>query len=391
MSISKSELKIFGWDSVSGYWLVIGIQQWGYFDDGNQLSSEGNTRIFPLSMSTVYAISAIRLYSLRTDRYGLVSLKSYTPSQAVFQGSVWDSGGGTSNNTAGTFFWFVVGQQQWGQNTSSGTTTSVTYPIAMSSCFNVVGNMCTNAINGFEHNVYPYTISASSFTMYTRNTDSKAFSWIAFGRQLQWGKSSSSGRATTTVTLPISMASAIYAVAISQAAASDTWSTWSSIVSNTQIKLTNNYGPGSWWLVIGKQQWGYSSSNTITFPIAFTKFKAISRLSIRSSSSGSQHHCSGHSLTGFTQVHDSNEQTLWIAVGEQQWGKGNTTTSRDNVVTLPVTYPNSYTCLVAQYISAANEKYTSQVLTTSTNSTLYLHWGRSYSSGSYVKWFTIGY
>ena len=75
----------------------------------------------------------------------------------------------------------------------------------------------------------------------------------------------------------------------------------------------------------------------------------------------------------------------------KQWGKGNTTTSRDNVVTLPVTYPNSYTCLVAQYISSATEKYTSQVLTTSTNSTLYLHWGRSYSSGSYVKWFTIGY
>ena len=113
MSISKSELKIFGWDNVSGYWLVIGIQQWGYFDDGNQLSSEGNTRIFPLSMSNVYAISAIRLYSLRTDRHGLISLKSYTTSQAVFQGSVWDNGGGTSNNTAGTFFWFVVGKQQW--------------------------------------------------------------------------------------------------------------------------------------------------------------------------------------------------------------------------------------------------------------------------------------
>ena len=75
---------------------------------------------------------------------------------------------------------------------------------------------------------------------------------FANGLILQWGKSSSSGSATTTVTLPISMASAIYAVAISQAAASDTWSTWSSIVSNTQIKLTNNYGPGSWWLVIGK-------------------------------------------------------------------------------------------------------------------------------------------
>lgn len=72
--------------------------------------------------------------------------------------------------------------KQWGRKESSGATTSVTYPIAMSSCFNIIGNMCTNAINGYEHNVYPYTISASSFTMYTRNTDSKAFSWVAFGK-----------------------------------------------------------------------------------------------------------------------------------------------------------------------------------------------------------------
>ena len=47
------------------------------------------------------------------------------------------------------------------------------------------------------------------------------------------------------------MPSTIYAITISQAAASDTWSTWSSVVSNSQIKLTNNYAPGSWWLVIG--------------------------------------------------------------------------------------------------------------------------------------------
>ena len=87
----------------------------------------------------------------------------------------------------------------------------------------------------------------------------------------QWGKSSSSGRATTTVTLPLTMPVAIDNVVISQAAASDTWSTWSSIVSTSQIKLTNNYGPGSWWFVTGRQQWGLNyTSKTITFPISFT-------------------------------------------------------------------------------------------------------------------------
>lgn len=74
-----------------------------------------------------------------------------------------------------------------------------------------------------------------------------------------------------------------------------------------------------------------------------------------------------------------------------QWGKGNTTTDRNNTVTLPVTYETTYACMVAQYLPTAQEKYTSQVLTTSTNSTLYLHWGRTYNSGNYVKWMTIGY
>lgn len=91
-------------------WISVGKQQWGYFNNNDQLSSAGNTRTYPLSLSTVYAINAIRLYSLRTDRHGLISLKSFTTSSAVFQGSVWDSGGGTSNNTTGTFFWFVVGE-----------------------------------------------------------------------------------------------------------------------------------------------------------------------------------------------------------------------------------------------------------------------------------------
>ena len=83
--------------------------QWGYFNDSNQLSSAGNTRTYPLSLSTVYAINAIRIYNLRGDRHGLISINNYTTSNCVFQGSVWDSGGGTSNGTAGTFFWLVIG------------------------------------------------------------------------------------------------------------------------------------------------------------------------------------------------------------------------------------------------------------------------------------------
>ena len=132
----------------------------------------------------------------------------------------------------------------------------------------------------------------------------------------QWGKSSSSGRATTTVTLPISMASAIYAVAISQAAASDTWSTWSSIVSNTQIKLTNNYGPGSWWLVTGKQQWGNTQAASNNFPIAFpsTCYAVIPTEYVTWNIEGNTSLFGNISRTGFT-CYNLDRRKYYVAVG----------------------------------------------------------------------------
>ena len=124
------------------------------------------------------------------------------------------------------------------------------------------------------------------------------------------------------------MASAIYAVAISQAAASDTWSTWSSIVSNAQIKLTNNYGPGSWWLVIGKQQWGRSAATKDTnvesdFPISFsTVYGAVEA---RQHSSNSWDYCSD--ITGLTTSSITTRSgggtgtyVYWFVLGKQQWG-----------------------------------------------------------------------
>ena len=127
-------------------------------------------------------------------------------------------------------------------------TKTKTFPIAFSnSCYSVLNIMNVNS-NRYE-NPYVIDVTASSFKSGLSGVN-YAMYWIAVGKQ-QWGKTSSSGRATTTVTLPISMSNQIYNVVISQAAASDTWSTWSSIVSASQIKLTNNYGPGSWWYATG--------------------------------------------------------------------------------------------------------------------------------------------
>ena len=125
------------------------------------------------------------------------------------------------------------------------------------------------------------------------------------------------------------MASAIYAVAISQAAASDTWSTWSSIVSNAQIKLTNNYGPGSWWLVIGKQQWGYATRSgkgdtTFSFPLTFNTVYAVNagRYFKSRDDSNSGHGVMSHTTTNcvtYTGASQTSAMTI-IAIGKQQWG-----------------------------------------------------------------------
>lgn len=67
----------------------------------------------------------------------------------------------------------------------------------------------------------------------------------------QWGKSSSTSRTTTTVTLPKAMTTTTYNVTISQYSASDTWSTTGVVKSKTQISIGNNYSTGAYWRVCG--------------------------------------------------------------------------------------------------------------------------------------------
>lgn len=73
---------------------------------------------------------------------------------------------------------------QWGCKASAGTNTSVAFPISfVSACYMVLGNMSKPADHGYEMNIYPkHTWSISSFTMYTRNTDSSEFTWVAVGK-----------------------------------------------------------------------------------------------------------------------------------------------------------------------------------------------------------------
>ena len=71
---------------------------------------------------------------------------------------------------------------QWGKGTSSAEKVTITFPINFSTVFIPVGNMATNRDGGFEHNVYPYSWSATSMVMYCRNTSSQHFSYVVFGK-----------------------------------------------------------------------------------------------------------------------------------------------------------------------------------------------------------------
>lgn len=71
---------------------------------------------------------------------------------------------------------------QWGVGSSTNAEKTVTFPIPFSNaCLNVVANMGNTTVNGFEHNIYPKNWTKENFVIYTRNTSSGGFTWVAFG------------------------------------------------------------------------------------------------------------------------------------------------------------------------------------------------------------------
>lgn len=284
---------------------------------------------------------------------------------------------------------------QWGfvAGTSSATVT-FTYPISCSSVlvlFSIHRYSTSTEQTSFRTEAASYEIPTTSSAQIRLHSHSGGGKYVMLLCKQQWGKSSSSGRATTTVTLPVSMTSAIYAVAISQAAASDTWSTWSSIVSNTQIKLTNDYGPGSWWLVTGKQQWGASDTMTpisvsdldgysiaYLLPIAYTQwYQPI----------GSHPSISSDKLINFTDAYDlstikfrfrSGSPMKFISIGIQQWGRSFTS------ATFPIAFSTTDYCCAVTVGNGQNNNYCASPHPSNFSTT-----GMSYGDRGYF-WVVIG-
>ena len=154
------------------YWTAVGVQQWGAMSPGN--STKYNMQInFPISFTTMpYSIIVHQLQnSGSAGAMGWWYVEALTASSFTMK---WQC----------DCFWITVGKQQWGNKSSAGETTSVTFPISFSSAtYMVLGNMSKSTKDGYEVNIYPmHTWSVSSFTMHTRNTTSSEFTWMATGK-----------------------------------------------------------------------------------------------------------------------------------------------------------------------------------------------------------------
>ena len=258
-----------GADRDKFWWIACGVQQWGY-------SSSGRSVTFPIKFP--YFIFAA-LGTPDTD---------YTSATATGVHTLTLSNMGyVMHGSKG--WWIAVGKQQWGNNASAGTNTSVTFPIRFPSVtYIVIGNMSKSTDYGYEVNIYPkHTWSVSSFTMYTRNTDSSEFTWIAFGKQ-QWGRGmAGTYNSLKTVTLPVAYSNQNYSLVASVGHASSdsgnyTRTVYMSSISTTSFKWAscfNQNSPTSFecgWITVGIQQWGQVTTSSgsngyyiYTFPITF--------------------------------------------------------------------------------------------------------------------------
>ena len=159
-------------------------------------------------------------------------------------------------------YWIATGKQQWGCKASAGTNTSVTFPISFkSACYMVLGNMSKPADHGYEVNIYPkHTWSISSFAMYTRNTDSSEFTWIAVGKQ-QWGSLYIPKEQKLQFVYPLTFTSTAFAIALSNEGTSNTaYASAFSNLTNSSVYLADNAATVH-CIIVGVQQWGIWNDN----------------------------------------------------------------------------------------------------------------------------------
>ena len=315
MSISKSELKIFGWDNVSGYWLVIGIQQWGYVANLNTDSSA--TITLPISISTLLVPIGASATKNSNPRYTNCVQFTLASSSTL---TIDHSGSSVS------YYWFIIAKQQWGVNTSSnGATISfpITFPNTVYTLV-VTSNRRTTSTCANQG----YVDNTSSFICYTDMTNGKGY-WISAGKQ-QWGEAY--GYKTSKITtLPIAFPNQKLCEVVGVTYTSEFYQSPACIKrgDGSLTTITTGVYSGSTstttpvrYIILGIQQWGVktNSSNAenlqITYPISFTN--AYSSVGSRTANGATSYwpfviDSSDFTNTGF-QAHTAGN-VYWHAIG----------------------------------------------------------------------------
>ena len=135
----------------------------------------------------------------------------------------------------------------------------------------------------------------------------------------------------------------------------------------SQIKLINgNAGISDCrWYIVGKQQWGTSTSEkTKTFPIAFSNscYSVLNIMNVNSNRYENPYVIDVTASSFKSGLSGVNYAMYWIAVGKQQWGEYIPTNANLGYrITLPITYSSSTSYIVV----CSNDDTTNSYICTS--------------------------
>lgn len=199
---------------------------------------------------------------------------------------------------------------QWGFTNNTGRP-YITFPFKFSNVFTAISCICHNGSPSEANTVY--NVSISGMNIGASGGGSGKY-WCAFGvAQQQWGYCSS-----RTATFPIPFpASALFIVAVPKTTSTSATATGAEYLGTTSVNLyLHELRVGISQAAI--EQWGYSNSTGVTFPIAFKEcYAVVSNAHSNTTGNTDHYHLLSWTSTGaaFGYWNMSFYGTLYIALG----------------------------------------------------------------------------
>ena len=226
---------------------------------------------------------------------------------------------GYGANFIGSSYVSCVGigcQPQWGFEETE--TKTIAFPISFESIKYVFLSKIYGPASGgadtVAYNFFRKSLTGVSFDYaYTRN-------WLAIGgKQPQWGFTNNTGR--PYITFPFKFSNVFTAISCicHNGSPSEANTVYNVSISGMNIGASGG-GSGKYWCAFGvaQQQWGYSNSTGVTFPIAFREcYAVVSNAHSNTTGNTDHYHLLSWTATGaaFGYWNMSFYGTLYIALG----------------------------------------------------------------------------